>query len=346
MPIRKVTSFDIAHLAGVSQPTVSRALRGSPLVNQRTRERILSIAHENNYRVDTSASSLRTQHSNTIAILVHEESQAEDWMINPFFLSIIGGITKAAAKRDYDVLLSFQQLSENWVTDYEKSNKAEGIILLGYGSYTDYIGKIQLLEDAHAITWGPVLRGQPGHFIGCDNRHGGYIATEHLIELGHKDIAFIGVTDDDSPEFSRRFRGYRSAMRNADLEAKKNLRVAATWSEQSGYEAAGALLDQSRVFSAIFCACDHIAIGAIQCLQERGYNVPEDVSVVGFDDLPLVAHLTPALTTVRQDPIQAGEVLVDSLLKLIAGQPLRPRLIEPTLVNRSSTANCQAPAKA
>lgn len=341
MPIRKVNSIDIAHLAGVSQPTVSRALRGSPLVNQQTRERILSIARENNYKVDTNASNLRTQHSNTIALLVHEESQAQDWMINPFFLSIIGGITKAAANRDYDVLLSFQQLSENWVTDYENSNKAEGIILLGYGSYTDYIDKIQLLEDAHAITWGPVLRGQPGHFIGCDNRHGGYIATQHLTRLGHKAIAFIGVTDDDSPEFSGRFRGFRSALRHAGITVNQHLQVPAKWSEQSGYEGASALLARGHEFSAIFCACDHIAIGAIQCLQERGYNVPSDVSVVGFDDLPLVARLTPALTTVRQDPIQAGEVLVESLLKLIAGQDLRPRLIEPTLICRNSTASCR-----
>ena len=341
--MRKVNSIDIAHLAGVSQPTVSRALRGSPLVSPQTRERIQCIARENHYKVDTSASNLRTQHSNTIAILVHEESQAEDWMINPFFLSIIGGITKAAAKRDFDVLLSFQQLSENWVTDYESCNKAEGIILLGYGSYTDYIGKLRLLEDAHAITWGPVLRGQPGHFIGCDNRHGGYIATQHLIELGHRHIAFIGVTDDDSPEFSRRFRGFRSAMRQAGLEADDNLQIPATWSEQSGYEGVSELLDRGLDFSAIFCACDHIAIGAIQCLQERGLRVPKDVSVVGFDDLPLVAHLTPALTTVRQDPSQAGEVLVDSLLKLIAGHPVQPRLIEPTLISRSSTASFQEP---
>ena len=340
--LRRVNSLDIAYLAGVSQPTVSRALRGSPLVSTETRERILELAREHNYKVDSSASNLRTKHSNTIAILLHEESRDTDApggasMINPFFLTIIGGITKAAAARDYNVLLSFQQMSENWVRDYEDCNKAEGIIVLGYGSYTDYMRKASLLEEAHAITWGPVLRGQPGHFVGCDNRHGGLIATRHLTELGHRRIAFLGRTSHDSPEFRRRFHGYRDALCEAGLESGSALSVPALWSEQSGYESAAVLIDKGVEFSAIFCACDQIAIGAIQCLRARGLRVPEDISIIGFDDIPMVAHLTPPLTSIRQDPLEAGEVLVDSLLKIIDGESITPQLIEPRLIVRGST---------
>jgi len=129
----KATSPDIAHLAGVSQPTVSRALRGSPMVNEETRRRIQAIAEQLNYKVDKNASNLRTQHSGTLALLFFEDPTADESQINPFFLSMLGSITRACALQSYDLLISFQQLSTNWQADYEDSNKADGLILLGYG---------------------------------------------------------------------------------------------------------------------------------------------------------------------------------------------------------------------
>src|SRR5687768_18443369 len=129
------TSFDIAYLAGVSQPTVSRALRGSPMVSAKTRERIESIAQQLNYKVDKNASNLRCQHSNTLALLLFEDPTPDDSQINPFFLAMLGSITRACAKRGYDLLVSFQQESGNWHVDYEDSRKADGVILLGYGDF-------------------------------------------------------------------------------------------------------------------------------------------------------------------------------------------------------------------
>ena len=114
----KATSFDIAYLAGVSQPTVSRALRGSPTVNEETRRRILQIAHELNYKVDKNASNLRFQHSGTLALLFFEDPTLDDSLINPFFLSMLGSLTRACALQGYDLLISFQQLSNNWHVDY------------------------------------------------------------------------------------------------------------------------------------------------------------------------------------------------------------------------------------
>ena len=143
----KTTSFDIAHLAGVSQATVSRALRNSPLVNPVTRERIQRIARELNYRVDRSAAGLRSQRSNTLALLLSEDPTSDDSQINPFFLSMLGNITRYAAARQYDVLVSFQQLREDWLYDYEVSNRADGIILLGYGNYGSIADKLQRLHD-------------------------------------------------------------------------------------------------------------------------------------------------------------------------------------------------------
>ena len=333
--MHKVTSLEIAELAGVSQSTVSRALRESPLVNEETRHRIQRIAREHHYKVDRGASSLRSQHSRTIAMLVHEES-GMDSDINPFFVSMLASITRAAASRNYDVLLSFQQLSENWILDYENSNKAEGIILLGYGGYTDYIGKIELLDNAHVLTWGPVINGQPGHFVGCDNRRGGHIATRYLLELGHTRIAFLGDISDDCPEFQDRYSGYRDALRRFGLRTAPTLQASSRSSTHSGHLAVRELLARNEKFSAVFCSSDLTALGAVHALQAEGLSVPGDISVVGFDDIPSATHMSPALTTVRQNTGEAGKVMVDTLLRLIRGGYVESQLIEPELIVRES----------
>ena len=143
----KPTSLDIAHLAGVSQPTVSRALRGSPSVNRETRERILAIARELNYKVDKNASNLRRQQSGTLALLLFEDPTSDQSHINPFFLPMLGSITRACARHGQDLLISFQQLSDDWHADYDDSHKADGLILLGYGDYLAYQGKLRTLVE-------------------------------------------------------------------------------------------------------------------------------------------------------------------------------------------------------
>ena len=136
------TSFDIAYLAGVSQPTVSRALRNSPLVSEGTRKKVQEIAKQVNYKVDRNAANLRTKTTKTIALLIFEDPTLDDSQINPFFLSMLGSITRSAALEGYDLLVSFQQLSEDWHSEYELSHRADGIILLGYGDYVRYQEKL------------------------------------------------------------------------------------------------------------------------------------------------------------------------------------------------------------
>src|SRR5690554_7990527 len=202
----KPNSFDIAYRAGVSQSTVSRALRNSPLVSEETRMKVQAIAKELNYKVDKNARNLRSQKTKTIALLLCEEQGIGDSLINPFFLSMLGSITRASANRGYDLLISFQQFSEDWHADYEDANRADGIIFLGYGDYTTYVKKLNHLDEqnAHYITWGPVLPGQPGVSIGCDNFNSARKAVEHLIGLGRSDIAFVGRVSDGSLEYTSR----------------------------------------------------------------------------------------------------------------------------------------------
>lgn len=335
----KPTSLDIAHLAGVSQPTVSRALSGSPMVSEATRKRILAIAGELNYKVDKNASNLRRQHSGTIALLFFEDPTPDDSQINPFFVSMLGSITRACGMRGYDLLISFQQLSQDWQAVYEDSHKADGIILLGYGDYLQSQARLQRLveQGTHFVRWGAALPGQPGVSIGCDNFQGGHDITEHLIRQQRTRIGFLGDASDHYPEFLERYRGHVAALRMHGLSSSAALQVDAITTEQSGYEAANALIERGDGFDAIFCGSDLIAMGALRALHERKLRVPEDVAVAGFDDIPMASMVTPTLSTVQQDTKLAGSILVDSLLQLIRGEPVESRTIPVRLVLRRST---------
>lgn len=338
MSARKPTSFDIAYRAGVSQATVSRALRDSPLVNPETRRRIQEIARELNYKVDKNARNLRSQKTRTVALLLNEDHGSGDSLINPFFVSMVASIISATAERNYDLLVSFQQFSEDWHADYEDANRADGIIFLGYGDYTTYVKKLNHLDEqnAHYITWGPVLPGQPGVSIGCDNFNSARKAVEHLIGLGRRDIAFVGGVSEGSPEFKSRYQGYCQALSEAGIAVNPALQIDAATSEEAGYQAALQLHQRGLPFDAIFGASDLIAIGAMKALEELKLKVPSDVAIMGFDDIPMAAYTHPPLSTVQQNTKLAGELLVDGLLKQLDGEKLESFLIPAELIVRGS----------
>ncbi|MFM2288744.1 MAG: hypothetical protein RL684_1887 [Pseudomonadota bacterium] len=334
----KPTSFDIAYLAGVSQPTVSRALRGSPAVSPETRRKIEAIARQLNYKVDKNASNLRFQHSNTLALLLFEDPTPDDSQINPFFLNMLGAITRASARRGYDLLVSFQQLSGDWHKDYEDSRKADGLILLGYGDYLDYVSRLEQLvaQGTHFVRWGAVLPGQPGLSVGCDNYHGGEQATAHLVGLGRRRLAFLGHASLHYPEFMERHRGYVAALAAAGLDNNPALQVDAISTEQAGFEAASALLSRGEQFDGVVAASDLIAIGALRALQERGIAVPGAVSIVGYDDIAAANLTNPPLTTVMQDTHTAGDALVDTLIRLVHAEPAEGVVLPTRLIVRRS----------
>jgi DNA-binding LacI/PurR family transcriptional regulator len=339
----KLTSLEVAQLAQVSQATVSRALRDSPLVKPETRARVQEIARELHYRTDRNAARLRTQKSRTLALLLFEESPDEG-QINPFFLSMLGHIARSAARRSFDLLVSFQQLSEDWHTDYELSNRADGMILLGYGDYLNYTERLRVLAEteAHFVIWGPVIESQPGHYVCCDNVLGARLAARHLLEQGRRRIAFAGGASDHCPEFQLRHRGYSEALREAGLEPDEGLHAEAESNEADGYQAGLQLLDSGKPFDAVLAASDLIAMGVIHALQDRGRAVPQDVAVTGFDDIASAADFNPPLTTVHQDTRLAGEQLVENVIRLIEGQPVEPTLIVPKLVVRASCGSRSA----
>ena len=335
----KATSIDIAHRAGVSQATVSRVLRGSPLVNAQTRKRVEDIARELNYKVDRHASSLRTQRSGTLALLLFEDPTPDDSHINPFFLAMLGSITRACSRQGQDLLVSFQQLSDDWHADYEDSRKADGLILLGYGDYVAYRDKLENLVErgTHFVRWGAVLPDQPGVSIGCDNFNGGRLAAEHLIGLGRRRIAFLGDASSHYPEFLERYRGCESALREIGGAFEPGLQVDAESAEEAGEAACHELLRRGIPFDAVFAASDLIALGAMRVLAEHGLRVPEDVAIVGFDDIPTARFANPPLTTIAQDTTRAGQLLVETLMKLVLDQPAGSLTLPVALVVRRSS---------
>ncbi len=304
MKVENPTSRDIADIAGVSQATVSRALRNSPLVRPETRDRIQKIARELNYFVNRNAAGLRTHQSNTIALLMFDEAGGDDAQINPFFLSMLGYITRSAAGMGYDVLASMQQLTDDWHVEYQASHRADGLILLGYGDYVAYREKLDALASANTrfIIYGAFAADQPGLSLGCDNVKGGRTATDHLLGLGRRRIAILGDISKRHPEFAARSDGYMAALEGAGLEYDEGLRIFADNTEVDAYKAVREFLDSGNDVDGLFAVTDVLAIGAMHALADAGRQVPQDVSVVGFDDLPRAAYVNPPARAWRRSP--------------------------------------------
>ncbi len=162
------------------------------------------------------------------------------------------------------------------------------------------------------------------------------------MSLGRTRIAFIGDTSDDCPEFQQRYEGYRQVLKSTGLPLREELQRAADNRETSGFDAMSDLLESGTPFDSVFAASDLIAIGVMKSLREAGIRIPGEVSVVGFDDIPVASYATPSLTTVRQDTRLAARALVKNLLAMIEGEPVKPRLLPMTLAVRDSCGGRQA----
>lgn len=334
---RRPTSFDIAALAGVSQPTVSRALSGNPAVSEETRRRVLEAAEQLNYKVDKNASGLRRQQAKTLALLFFEE-WPDGALINPFYLSMIGPMARCCALHGYDLLISLQQLSSDWHVDYEDCRKADGIILLGYGDYLKYRPRLEQLvaRGAHFVRWGSGGDAEIGATVSSDNEQGGFDATTHLLKEGRRRIAFIGTAGAGFPEVHERWRGYCRALHCAGIEPDERLRVDAAPDEADGRTAAEQLLRRNVAFDAIFAASDVAAIGAMHALQHAGRSIPE-TAVVGFDDIPAASLASPPLTTITQSARQAAEALIETLVEAIETGQSKSRILPVHLTVRESS---------
>lgn len=303
---------DLARMAGVSIATASRALNDSPAVNARTKQKIWKLAREHDYpfRRYMPAGPIGAQ--GTIALVVPRPQGREGRLSDPFFLELLAGVGEAARERGCDLLMShvaptnFDDLSVALTT-----SRADGVIFLGQSSLHSALNRLSATESRFVV-WGAELPDQAYCSVGSDNIKGGRRATLHLARLGRRRIVFLG--DLDPPEAMQRHRGYLDALEQTGLGVDPDLIVPAHFEVESAEAAVEALIARGVSFDGVVAASDQIALGAVRALLHNEIDVPGRVSVIGFDNVPFSRYSRPALSTIAQDTMKAGRLMVSKLL--------------------------------
>ena len=303
----RITAHQIAAMLGVSQPTVSRALRGDKKVNETTRARIVALANELNYSVDHNALRLRTQQSYSIALVILCRRGENKANINPFYLSLLGCIAASASERGYNLIVSFQDSPANFFANYTGSRQADGLIVIGSGQNIEgwqFFGEYAR-HNTPMICWGASKEDLIS--IKSDNAQGANLAIEHLLSSGCTKIAYIGPTNSEQPPFQDRLTTYIAAMAQKGMAPICPPLPENAVREDQGYAAVNGLIRDKVDFDGLFCANDFIALGAMRALDENHIAVGTDVRVIGFDKLPRRAPKAPVVPEVR--PELAGRLI-------------------------------------
>jgi DNA-binding LacI/PurR family transcriptional regulator len=334
-PVERVRRLeDLARLAGVSTATVSRALNDSDLISPETKRRVWELARRHAYPVRRPAPTTGGREGKTLALVIPAPLGREARLSDPFYLELVGGIGDAARDRGCDFLVSHAAPGDaDALAAVLDSARADGVIFLGQSSLHDHFNALAE-RDGRFVVWGAALPEQRYCSVGSDNLKGGARATAHLARLGRRRIAFLG--DTEAPELQQRLQGYRDALAEAGLPFDTHLVQPAHFDLESAAEAVDFLAARGVAFDGVVAASDMIALGAIRALVRRGRRVPEDVSVVGYDDLAIARYNHPALTTVRQDVGKGGVLLVSKLMTLVNGGAAASERLPTELVVRES----------
>jgi DNA-binding LacI/PurR family transcriptional regulator len=325
---------DIASLAGVSKSTVSRALNNSPLIGKETRERIQAIAKKYEFKINVPAQRLSLKQSNTIAFVTH--AYHKDFSVADLFgLEIMGGISQGLYAHGYDLLVVHVNPHETeWAHQYLDTGRVDGFILMTSTRKQYHIHAL-IEMDAPFIVWGAPPPDARYCSVTGDDLNGGRLATEYLINLERKRIAFIGGPDEER-EVQHRFAGYEMALLASQRTVEPDLVVYGDYSNTSGAVAMEQLLTNMPGLDAVFVNSDLMAIAAMDVIRAYGRRIPEDVAVVGYDDLSIAEHSNPPLTTIRQNVPGAGRMLAENLIRYLETGRVTNTTIPVELVVRKS----------
>jgi DNA-binding LacI/PurR family transcriptional regulator len=325
---------DIARLAGVHTSTVSRALAGSPLVEAGVRERILKIARSRGYKVNWTARSLRLRRTQNIGVAIPLGHEVTQTLTDPFFVQMLGCLADEITQRGYGIALQkVLPPMEDWLPGLISSKRSDGIIVIGQSTEHKAL-ELVAKEYLPLVVWGGQINHQSYCTVGSDNVGGARMATEHLLKLGRRRIVFLG--DTKVPEMRLRYRGYVQALELAPKGTAEKRSIATHMIADKAYEAVREALRKESKFDAIVAATDVIAISAIRAITASGLNVPNDIPVVGYDDIAIAAHTTPALTTVRQNIEKGAKHMVDLLFRRMEGEVTESVTMATELVIRES----------
>jgi DNA-binding LacI/PurR family transcriptional regulator len=327
---KPVTMEQIAALAGVSAITVSRALRDSPSVTPATRERIKTLAEAAGYRFNHSARNLRLRRSHMVAVMLEMQPDTDRPMTDAYPLQLLGGITQELTSRGYSVLLSAMQSPGQGV-----AASADGVILLGQGANGFAVRSVEAM-GLPMVVWGAEHGRGKAVVVGGDNTHGGACAAERLVALGRRELLFLG--DVRHAEIRDRQQGFAKTLKKAGLRAQSLTPAAFTFG--AGFTAVQSHLAHlpkgAKLPDGLFAASDLLAMGAVRAFTDAGLPVPDQVSVIGYDDSPAAQSFAPPLTSVRQDWHHGGVLLARKVLDLIAGQDAASEIMPTELVVRAT----------
>jgi len=327
---------DLAIIAGVSKSTVSRALADSPRVTQETRERIQNLAKEHNYRLDIRARNFRQKKTLTIGVLLPSNGRA-DWLAtDPFVLEMLGSVADALeAHGGHELLLAKHTDNDpSWIEEFARTRSVDGIIVIGQSLYHTQLNNAAEQNQA-MVVWGAELPDQKYVTVGSDNYRGGRLAAKHLLAQGRKNFAFLG--DIRYPETKLRYQGYRDALKEAGLAYRSELTTDSEYASDIALASIGKLLRSESRFDALITSSDMLAISAIKAINDYGLSVPKDISVVGYDNITLANYSTPTLSSITQDRLSAGTLLVEKLFELIKTGKAKNMMINTELVVRGSS---------
>lgn len=331
---KKITMAELARLTKVDISTVSRALNDSPLVKADTKEHVLKIAAETGYVVNASARNLRRQSAQAIGIVIPLAPGSGQTISDPFFLEMVGAVAHAASSRGYDLIVSVPQ-KETEIAERRllMTGRADGLIVIGQAGRGERLNELNM-SQSNIIVWGGRDDAHTYSVVGSDNIEGGRLATDHLLGHGRKRILFLG--DVGLPEVGLRYQGYLKAHHAHNVPIDPSLKLKLNFGGETAFAGVKDFVAKGPNFDAIFAASDVLAMSAIHALRSLGKSVPQDISIVGYDDVGQAAMSTPPLTTINQNIAQGGEMMVDMLLRKIEGKPVKSAYTPTKLVVRQS----------
>jgi len=330
-----MTIDQVAELAYVSRSVVSRVLNDHPNVSEEARQRVLDVIEEHDYRPSSVARSLATDRSFEISVLTPR--RGDESLANGYWPLLYSGIFERCLERGYFVSLSMvSEEVEDEIQSQSRDSRFDGYILITT-EVTDLVASALEGSGAPATLIGRAPDWEPVSSVDIDNEKGGYEAGRHLCRLGYEEIGLIlgSLALEESRE---RRAGIERALADAEPSVPDRYVAEGDYSQDSGYSIIQDWTDRGTMPRALFCASDTMAQGALLALHEADYRVPEDVAVVGFDDLPAAQYAIPPLTTVRQPVYEKGQMAVDLLIDRIESPEAGPahRELDPELVVRQS----------
>jgi LacI family transcriptional regulator len=343
---RKVTSRQVAQLAGVSQTTVSFVLNNVERANisPETRRKVLQVAQELNYVPDVTARSLARGHGNNIALVLEQPHQQV--YLDEYIPKILTGIHQITRSYGFRILFEWVEdiTQHNVFTDLLHSKEADGIIVNfnGYDEQTIQQTIHYTQQGLHIVTLDNIH--QDVYSVTVDKLSGVRLAIQHLIELGHERIACISYAPPGNFHADNRLRVFRETLENAHVVFDESLVRYGAFDPETGYSAMKSLLQNTPLPTAVFGMNDVMAMGALTAIHEHGLRVPDDIAVVGFDDIRLARYTTPSLTTIMEPDVEHGRNAAEMLIALVTGKtpPEKHITLNTELVIRES---CGAGAK-